>query len=83
MTAYPLLGAYKNIEEYSQSVPSSRNVLTRFLVQRPTTIKIKAQDMSGAKVNVTLTGWQARIFQHEFDHLQVCPSRARDMICHT
>ena len=41
------------------------------LVQRPNTVKIKAQDETGAKVSLSLTDWQARIFQHEYDHLQV------------
>ena len=40
-------------------------------VQRPNTVKIKAQDENGAKVSLSLTDWQARIFQHEYDHLQV------------
>ena len=40
-------------------------------VQRPTQIKIRAQDLSGERMDVTFEGWQARIFQHEFDHLQV------------
>ena len=34
-------------------------------------IKIRAQDLSGERMDVTFEGWQARIFQHEFDHLQV------------
>ncbi|DBB17934.1 TPA: Peptide deformylase 1B, chloroplastic, variant 2 [Trebouxia sp. C0006] len=40
-------------------------------VSRPNTVKIKAQDETGAKVSLSLTDWQARIFQHEYDHLQV------------
>lgn len=39
--------------------------------QRPESIKVKAQDLKGAKVSITLKGWLARIFQHEYDHLQV------------
>lgn len=39
-------------------------------VTRSNTVKIKAQDETGAKVSLSLTDWQARIFQHEFDHLQ-------------
>lgn len=37
-------------------------------------MKIRAQDVKGETVMLTLTGWQARIFQHEYDHLQVWPS---------
>ena len=40
-------------------------------LQRPTQIKIRAQDVSGKRMEVTFEGWEARIFQHEFDHLQV------------
>lgn len=41
-------------------------------VQRSMTVKVKAQDENGAKVSLSLTDFQARIFQHEYDHLQVC-----------
>ena len=40
-------------------------------LQRANTVKVKAQDETGAKVSLSLTDWQARIFQHEYDHLQV------------
>eukprot|EP00193_Tetraselmis_chui_P022968 CAMPEP_0177777364 /NCGR_PEP_ID=MMETSP0491_2-20121128/15315_1 /TAXON_ID=63592 /ORGANISM="Tetraselmis chuii, Strain PLY429" /LENGTH=284 /DNA_ID=CAMNT_0019296433 /DNA_START=136 /DNA_END=990 /DNA_ORIENTATION=- len=39
-------------------------------VDRATMVKIKAQDENGAKFQLKLEGWTARIFQHEFDHLQ-------------
>mmetsp|Transcript_34717 Transcript_34717/g.86891 ORF Transcript_34717/g.86891 Transcript_34717/m.86891 type:complete len:278 (-) Transcript_34717:110-943(-) len=39
-------------------------------VERPTIVKVKAQDETGAKFQIKLDGWQARIFQHEFDHLK-------------
>ena len=42
------------------------------VLQRSTTVKVKAQDENGAKVSLSLTDFQARIFQHEYDHLQVC-----------
>ncbi len=42
-----------------------------FCLQRPTKVKIKAQDATGKKFQLTLSGWRARIFQHEYDHLQV------------
>ena len=42
-------------------------------LQRPRTIKIKAQNEVGAKVSLTITDeYLARIFQHEYDHLEVC-----------
>ncbi len=34
-------------------------------------MKVRAQDVKGSTIMLTLTGWQARIFQHEYDHLQV------------
>ncbi|VAH61982.1 peptide deformylase 1B, chloroplastic-like [Triticum urartu] len=39
-------------------------------MQRPDTVKIDAQDASGAKIKVKLSELSARVFQHEFDHLQ-------------
>lgn len=40
-------------------------------MQRPETVKINAQDVSGADIKVKLSELSARVFQHEFDHLQV------------
>ncbi|KAF3773530.1 Peptide deformylase 1B [Nymphaea thermarum] len=40
-------------------------------VERPAAIKVDAQDITGAKFSISLKGLPARIFQHEFDHLQV------------
>ncbi|XP_020267874.1 peptide deformylase 1B, chloroplastic [Asparagus officinalis] len=39
-------------------------------VQRPASVKIDARDITGAKFKVNLSGLPARVFQHEFDHLQ-------------
>ncbi|KAH7315396.1 hypothetical protein KP509_21G047700 [Ceratopteris richardii] len=39
-------------------------------VERPVSVKIDAQDIKGKKFNIHLKGFQARIFQHEYDHLQ-------------
>lgn len=39
-------------------------------VERPASIKIDARNITGARFRVTLSGLPARIFQHEFDHLQ-------------
>ncbi|GKV07729.1 hypothetical protein SLEP1_g19463 [Rubroshorea leprosula] len=40
-------------------------------VERPESLKIDAQDINGARFTVDMSGLTARIFQHEFDHLQV------------
>ncbi|EPS64654.1 hypothetical protein M569_10125, partial [Genlisea aurea] len=39
-------------------------------VLRPDAIKIDAQDMDGSAFELNLTGLAARVFQHEYDHLQ-------------
>ncbi|CAM6096314.1 unnamed protein product [Calypogeia fissa] len=39
-------------------------------VDRPLTVRVEAQDIRGKKFGLTLKGWQARIFQHEYDHLE-------------
>lgn len=41
--------------------------------QRAYRVKVRAQDLTGQPLTLTLTDWRARIFQHEFDHLQVPP----------
>ena len=33
-------------------------------------MKVEAQDMRGKRFVLSLKEWEARIFQHEFDHLQ-------------
>ena len=38
--------------------------------QRPHKVKVRAQDVKGETLMLTLSGWQARIFLHEYDHLQ-------------
>lgn len=42
-----------------------------FCLQRPESVKIDARDVNGARFTVNLSGLPARVFQHEFDHLQV------------
>jgi peptide deformylase len=32
-------------------------------------VKIEAQDIEGKKFKMTLEGFEARVFQHEYDHL--------------
>ncbi|KAL0014335.1 hypothetical protein SO802_001404 [Lithocarpus litseifolius] len=39
-------------------------------VVRPETVKIDAWDIKGARFTVSLSDLPARVFQHEFDHLQ-------------
>ena len=38
-------------------------------MQRPTGVQIEAQNLSGKKFKMTLDGFEARVFQHEYDHL--------------
>ncbi|XP_057773488.1 peptide deformylase 1B, chloroplastic-like isoform X1 [Salvia miltiorrhiza] len=39
-------------------------------VKRPDSLKVDAQDVKGARFEMNLTGLVARVFQHEYDHLQ-------------
>lgn len=39
-------------------------------VERPASVKIDARDITGRRFKVNLSGLPARVFQHEFDHLQ-------------
>ncbi|KAJ6298611.1 hypothetical protein OIU76_019711 [Salix suchowensis] len=39
-------------------------------VKRPESVKIDARDINGARFTVNLSGLPARVFQHEFDHLE-------------
>lgn len=41
----------------------------RFPLRRAETALLRATDLDGAEFDVHATGWLARIFQHEFDHL--------------
>ena len=38
-------------------------------VARAEKIRVRAQDRMGRKIRLRLSGWTARIFQHEIDHL--------------
>lgn len=46
--------------------------MSPIVVQRPESVKIDARDINGTRFSVNLSDLPARIFQHEFDHLQVC-----------
>lgn len=39
-------------------------------VERHVNIKVEAQDVNGERIQRTYTDWTARVFQHEYDHLQ-------------
>lgn len=39
------------------------------VVARPRLVRLRAQDERGATIDETVTGWPARIVQHETDHL--------------
>jgi len=39
-------------------------------VERPSSCTVEFQDVNGKKKLMKLKGWQARIFQHEYDHLE-------------
>lgn len=67
----------QNFSFHSES-PSKHNLISvdlGFIVlvtlQRPDSLKVDAQDVTGARFEVNLTGLAARVFQHEYDHLQV------------
>ena len=53
----------------------------RGLVGRSTLIKYRAYTPDGKKIDKTATGFEARIIQHEVDHLKglLYPSRMKDM----
>ncbi|XP_042031592.1 peptide deformylase 1B, chloroplastic/mitochondrial-like [Salvia splendens] len=46
------------------------NSPTLAALQRPDSLKVDAQDIKGARFQINLTGLLARVFQHEYDHLQ-------------
>lgn len=39
-------------------------------LQRPSKVRVSAQDLSGQRFTINISAFPARIFQHEFDHLQ-------------
>ncbi|XP_050224380.1 peptide deformylase 1B, chloroplastic [Mercurialis annua] len=39
-------------------------------VKRPESVKIDARDVNGTRFSVSLSGLSARVFQHEYDHLE-------------
>ncbi len=57
------------------SVPGMRGI-----VARPTHIRYRGYDASGERIEREATGFHARVFQHEFDHLDgvLYPDRITD-----
>ena len=43
-----------------------------FVLQRAESVKIDARDVNGKRFSISLSELPARVFLHEFDHLQVC-----------
>ncbi|GEP47686.1 peptide deformylase [Microbacterium saccharophilum] len=41
----------------------------RFPLRRSDEVRVTGTDLDGAPVDIHVTGWRARIMQHEFDHL--------------
>ncbi|CAI0455107.1 unnamed protein product, partial [Linum tenue] len=39
-------------------------------VERPESVKVDAMDINGARFSISLSELSARVFQHEFDHLE-------------
>ncbi|KAL6139593.1 hypothetical protein ACLB2K_057897 [Fragaria x ananassa] len=48
------------------------------VVAETESVKIDARDISGARFTVNLSGLPARVFQHEFDHLQALEKKYED-----
>ncbi len=49
-------------------------------IHRPAAIAVKGLDARGGEIGRELDGWEARVFQHEYDHLEglLFPYRALD-----
>ena len=55
----------ESAEEGCLSVPDETGVVSRW-----TEIRIRGMDLDGQLIEETLYGWTARVFQHEYDHLE-------------
>ena len=49
---------------------SSRSECCRGFIRRAKEIEVEYQDVTGSPQKKTLTGFEARVFQHEYDHIQ-------------
>ncbi|CAN0904266.1 Peptide deformylase 1B, chloroplastic/mitochondrial [Linum grandiflorum] len=47
-------------------------------VDRPESVKVDARDITGARFTVNLSDLPARVFQHEFDHLEALEKKYED-----
>ena len=49
-------------------------------IRRPAAVAVRGHDARGEAVSRELAGWEARVFQHEYDHLDgmLLPYRAQD-----
>jgi peptide deformylase len=46
------------------------NATTQHKTKRHERVEVRYQDLAGAERAMSLTGWEAKLFQHEYDHLQ-------------
>lgn len=60
-----LTGDFESVEEGCLSLPGIRGQ-----VRRPTQATIRALDLEGREFTETSSGFAARVWQHEFDHLE-------------
>ena len=56
-----------NMDSGNEECPSLPNV--KATVSRFTTVPVLYQTETGARVSTTLSGFPARVFQHELDHI--------------
>ena len=73
-------GVGEELEKASEGCPSVPFLLGR-IVPRFATIRVRALDRAGKKVDFEASGYHARVLQHEIDHLDglVYLDRMRDM----
>lgn len=57
----------EDLEAAEEGCLSLQGVLVE--VERPVNVRVRAQDESGAQVTVEASGLEARVIQHEMDHL--------------
>ena len=69
----PILEVGEIIDEPADEETESEGCLSipgeRFALKRADWVKVSGVDLSQHPVEIEATGWLARIFQHEFDHL--------------
>lgn len=72
----PIGTATEGVWEGCLSLPGLRGY-----VERPSTVRLTARMLDGAPVQAVLTGFTARVVQHEVDHLDgiLFPQRMKDL----